>query len=242
MINFVRPKDCKAKLASSRELAPSVWSYVFEVTDGEFDFKAGQFTNVRFEDPDNKEEILQRAYSFASMPATNSFELCIELIEGGKGSRFFAGLKVGEEIDLKTPFGFCNLERENRNNLLMIATGTGIAPMKSILEDLASREDNRRIDLFFGVRHEENLFYQEELAELAKKLPKLNIRYCLSQPLSDDWNGETGRVTHNLEGYDFGHGPEVYICGGEAMIKEVRMMALDNGIDRKRIHVEIFDI
>jgi ferredoxin-NADP reductase len=242
MIKFVRPEECKAKLVSSRELAPTIWSYIFEVTEGNFKFEAGQFTNVRLEDPDNPGEIIQRAYSFASAPDKNKFELCIELIENGKGSRYFDALEVGEEIDFKTPFGFCNLDPENRRNLLMVATGTGIAPMKSLLEDLASKEDIRTIDLFFGVRHEENLFYQKELEELKSKLKGLNVRLCLSQPLTEDWHGETGRVTHNLENYDFNESVEVFICGGEAMIKEVRGMVLDAGVDRKQIHVEIFDV
>jgi ferredoxin-NADP reductase len=241
-MKFVKPKDCRAKLVSSRELAPSIWSYVFEVISGEFAFEAGQFTNIRLEDPDEVGVIIQRAYSFASAPKPDCFELCIELIDGGKGSRYFGGLKIGDEIDLKTPFGFCNLKKENLQPLLMVATGTGIAPMKSILEDLAEHNDKRRIDLFFGVRHEENLFYQEELRNLAGKLSGLTINYCLSQPLTQTWDGKIGRVTHNLSDSDFEHMPETYICGGEAMVKDVRTMALDSGIDQKKIHLEIFDI
>lgn len=234
-MDFVKPVDCVAQLVSSRELAPKVFSYIFEIVEGDFKFKAGQFVNVKFDD-------IQRAYSFASKPDPKRFELCIELIDGGRGSAYFANLQIGDKINMKAPFGMCSIKEENTNDLLMVATGTGIAPIKSILEDMAARDDKRKIDVYFGVRHETNLFYLEELKELESLVENMTLNLCLSQPQTDDWHGLAGRVTHNLENYDFSHMPDVYICGSQAMIMEVRKMALDNGIDKKKIHLEIFDV
>ncbi len=239
---FIKPEDFTARLEEVHHLVGDTYSYTFKVVDGNYEYKAGQFAMIKFDDPDGSEEELQRAYSVASAPDGDHFEFCIELFEDGKGSRYINGLKVGDEVSMKGPFGLCFIKDDNHNDLVMVATGTGIAPVKGILEDMLNKNDQRQIDVFFGVRHEKDLFYVEELKELESGLANMKLNVCLSQPETDEWDGLRGRVTAHVPECDLSNNPDFYICGGGAMIKEVRQIALDKGVDRKKIHVEIFDI
>jgi NAD(P)H-flavin reductase len=239
---FIPPKEFEAKLVKKEYLNNEVVSLWFAPVETEFKYLAGQFVMVKFADRDEPEKFLTRAYSIASAPKENGqFELCVGVIPNGKGSNYLAGLQENDLAVFKAPYGMCYIKPENKNNLIMVATGTGIAPIKSILEDLAEKNDDRKIDVLFGVRKAENLFYLKDLKDLAEKLADSNIMLTLSQP-DDLWTGYEGRVTAHLNNLDFD--PlitDFYICGNGAMIKEVREFALNAGIDKKNIHVEIFD-
>jgi NAD(P)H-flavin reductase len=165
----------------------------------------------------------------------------VGIIPNGKGSNYLANLEINDLLTVKGPYGMCYIKPENKNNLVMVATGTGIAPIKAILEDLAAKKDTRTIDVLFGCRYEKNLFYLKELKDLAGQLEDSNIILTLSQP-GELWTGYEGRVTSHLNSINFDPlVTDFYICGNGAMIKEVRDFAIEAGIEKKNIHVEIFD-
>jgi NAD(P)H-flavin reductase len=239
---FVPPKEFQAEVISKTYLNSSVVSIWFKPKNVDFSYFAGQFVMIKFPDRDEPEKTLTRAYSIASSPTEKGeFELCVGVIPNGKGSNYLADLNVGDEISIKGPYGMCYIKPENKNNLIMVATGTGIAPIKGILEDLASKKDTRKIDVLFGVRSEENLFYLPELKNLAENLEDSCVMISLSKP-GALWTGYEGRVTAHLDSLQFD--PlitDFYICGNGEMIKDVRDFAINSGIDKKNIHVEIFD-
>lgn len=239
---FIPPKEFTAKLVKKEFLNEDTVSLWFEPQNVDFTYLAGQFAMLKFEHNDEPGKVLTRSYSISSAPREDGlFELCVGIIPGGKGSNYLAQLEVFETILVKGPYGVCNIKPENKNNLVMIATGTGIAPIKAILEDLALKKDTRKIDVLFGARHAKNLFYLTELKQLATQLEDSSIVLTLSQP-DKFWTGHEGRVTAHLDSLVFD--PlitDFYICGNGAMIKEVRDFALNAGIDKKNIHVEIFD-
>jgi ferredoxin-NADP reductase len=239
---FIPPKEFSAKVVKKEFLNKDTVSLWFEPMECDFKFLAGQFVMIKFADPAGTEEVLTRAYSIASAPIENGqFELCVGVIPGGKGSNMLANLEVFECIEMKAPYGVCYIKPKNKNNLIMVATGTGIAPIKSILEDLAKHKDSRKIDVLFGVRTEADLFYLKQLKDLAENLEDSSIMLTLSQP-GPLWTGHEGRVTAHLDSIAFD--PlitDFYICGNGSMIKEVRNFALEAGIEKKNIHVEIFD-
>lgn len=238
---MIKPEDFTAKVTGINQVNDKVKVLFFEC-DRDFKYQAGQFVNLKFEDPFGEQGEIQRAYSIASVSNGKVFELCVEIIEGGRGSTYIDSLQVDDEVKIKAPFGFCCIKEDNKNDLVMVGTGTGIAPIKAILEELLAKNDERRIDVFFGVRHESDLFYMDELAVLESRLANMNLHVTLSQPQSPDWSGLSGRVTTHLEEFDFSNMPDVYICGGMAMIKDVMKLAQGKGIERKKIHVEIFDV
>lgn len=235
---FVKPIEFKAEVKSIKNLAPSIFEYKFEVLDLDFEYKAGQFVMMVFDSLIDDSKNISRAYSISSKPNSKEFELCVEIIEGGQAGTYFSAFKEGQIVDFKGPFGMCYLKPENQNDLIMIATGTGIAPIKSIVDDLIAKGDKRKIEILFGVRFQENIFYQELLESYATH-ENINARITLSKP-NENWNGLKGRVTNHLEDFKW-ENKDLYICGNGAMIREVRQFGLDQGLDKKQIHLEIFD-
>jgi len=238
MINIIKPQDYLCEVLEVKQLAKDVKSLILKC-DKDLNFIPGQFVNLKFEDPFGDEGLMQRAYSIASKPAKREFELCVKIIPKGKGSTYIDGLKVEDIVKIKAPFGHCVIEDSNQEDLVMVATGTGIAPIKSILEHLASKNDKRKIEVFWGLRFEEDIYYKNEVRALFKALPNLKFKLTLSKP-GPNWDGLNGRVTAHVRDLEIKHLPDFYLCGAMPMVKEVMQLAQDKGIDRQKIHVEIY--
>lgn len=260
-LKVIRPTDFVAEVKSIKWLNEKVCSIWYSVVDGKFEFEAGQFVNLKFIDRDDGSEI-QRAYSVASAPAGKSgarFELCIEIIDGGKAGKYFSEIQVGDESKFKGPFGFCTLP-DNAVKSVLVGTGTGIAPIKAILEDVRNKRSETSVEVLFGFRHWKDRFYLDVLNDLACEVAG-NFYVCISrediQKLEELGEFENlqfieGRVTSLLSDEFWkkcsdkkrgGNLEEVhvYICGGSAMIKDVREISLQAGVDKRNVHVEIFD-
>lgn len=243
MIDFIKPVDFTAKLISKKQLTEDVWEYDFQMDNNAMPYQSGHFLMVKFPH-EGKEE--QRAYSISSAARPNGFELCVKLIPNGKGSTYLSQLEPGADVTCKGPFGMFIIKPDNQSDLLLVATGTGIAPIKGIIEDLLSKNDQRQIKLIFGIRYPEDAFYEDLFAELAAKHSNFHFTLTCSRPDGDEnhtpaqtWNGATGRVTDHLAGLDLANF-HMYICGSTAMVKSVRDFGIEQGMDKKAIHVENF--
>ncbi len=127
------------------------------------------------------------------------------------------------------------------SNSILVATGTGIAPFRSMLLDRLPQEPDRRFTLIFGVRHEEGLLYRDDWESLAREFPNFEFRPTLTRP-EPGWTGLTGRVqSHVVEALGERRDIDVYICGLKEMVNDVRAMLKEKGVDRKRIVYERYD-
>lgn len=237
MLKIIPPKKFFAKLSKKEALTEDVYKFVFIHEPDAFEFRPGQF--VMLEIP-SEPKVVQRAYSIGSAPHPTEFELYVKIIADGVGSEFLADLAVGDEASFKAPFGMCCINEEVQNELVLVGTGTGIAPIKAIIDDLISKGDERKMTILFGVRHEVDVFLQEYFEQLAEQNANIDFQLTLSQP-ADDWTGLSGRVTEHLDQFDFGREDlELYICGSAGMIKSVREHALEQGMAKSNIHIENF--
>lgn len=196
----------------------------------EIQFKAGQF--VSFEIP--KEGLpfpVTRPYSIASPPSTRDrVRLLFNLVAGGPGSTYLYGLKEGEQVAFKGPAGSFFLRDEPTKHLLFVATGTGIAPFRSMLLSLLERNTGQPLTLYWGLRYERDLYYQDELAEWAARYPAFTFITTLSQP-GPAWRGAQGRVTTLVrERVTSVANLALYLCGNGAMIKEVTALIQEKGL------------
>ena len=186
----------------------------------EIHFKAGQF--VSFEVPSSgRAPFVTRPYSIASAPGSlDRITLVLNLVVGGPGSTYLFGLREGDKTQFKGPAGSFYL-REDGRDLLLVATGTGIAPLRSMLLAELGRDSARRVTLLWGLRSERNLYYQEELSGLTRLHPRLAALTTLSRP-EPGWAGLTGRVTALVEKEitSVKH-LSAYLCGNGGLIKEV---------------------
>lgn len=222
-----------AKLIKKIQRTDDVFSYYFELDD-EISFSAGQFVNLYLEPK------LVRAYSVASSPSEDLLEVCFNIVPGGKGSNILAGFQVDHELLIQGPFGFFKLNEESTKDIVLIGTGTGIAPLRSMLLRSLEINPKRKITMYFGVRYEENLFYHEEFLSLDDEYENFEYVPVLSRA-SDDWNGEKGRVTSMVEKYLSDESEkEAYLCGSNEMIQDVKKLLLDNEWSEEDIYHEKF--
>ena len=184
-------------------------------------FKPGQF--VSFEVPkEGQPRPLTRPYSIASPPGERErILLVLNLVQGGPGSSYLFGLRVGERTSFKGPAGAFYLRDDGGRDLLFVATGTGIAPIRSMILAQLQRAPDRPITLFWGLRSQRDLYWQEEWAALATAHPTFSVATTLSRP-EPGWQGACGRVTTLVEErMSFVNNLAVYLCGGSGMIKDV---------------------
>jgi ferredoxin-NADP reductase len=223
----------KARLIQSREIALNTRHFEFESPEWNAAFVPGQFVSITANE-------ITRAYSIVSPPGGNRFALCANLVQDGHLSPFLFALEPGGEIEFKGPYGAFILRRPPSDSIF-VATGTGIAPFRSMLLSQLNANPNHRFTLIFGVRHEPGLLYHDELATLAQAFPNFDYRPTLTRPPTH-WSGLSGRVQpHALEVLGDRRDMDVYICGLREMVDEMRAQLKALGVDRKRIIYEKYD-
>lgn len=232
-----------ARLRQSSSLSELTKHLEFEIESRDrFGFVPGQWLSFKTVRPDGEE--LTRAYSIASSPDGGSgFALCLNRVQDGFMSNYLCDMTPGQEISCQGPFGNFILRPPMRDTLL-IATGTGIAPFRSMLHWLladAERHGGRQIWLLFGSRTEKDVYYHGEFFDLARQHPNFHYLPTLSRG-SPQWSG--------LRGYVQEHVPSIagsrtdmhaYICGLKKMITANRELLKSLGWDRKSIIYEAYD-
>ena len=228
-------KHVRATLVEFTDIAPGVRHFVFEAPV-RLQFSPGQF--VSLSDQVNGKTIT-RAYSIASVPDGNRFELCLNRVEGGAFSPHLFDFMPGDAVEMREPLGTFTLRQPLRDSIL-IATGTGIAPFRSMLLTAVGK-DSPPMTLLFGVRYRSHLLYAQEFEDLAARHPQFRFWPTLTQP-DGEWKGRTGRVQKHLKETIGGKSElDFYICGMKALVDEVRQILKDQGFDRKQIRSEKYD-
>lgn len=180
-----------------------------------FKFHAGQYADILYKGA-------VRSYSLANAPSDNGvMEFHVRLREGGVFSPalFSGSLKVGDVLRVRAPLGSFTLNENSDKPLIFIATGTGFAPIKSLLHHLRDTQPSRSVHIYHGARDTAGLYDEAALRELLYQLP--NARYTPVLSRADDaWQGARGYITeHVLQDYADLSGYEVYACGSMDMIR-----------------------
>jgi CDP-4-dehydro-6-deoxyglucose reductase len=229
------PTLMKARLVESHEIAHEVKHFVFEAPEVErLAFTPGQFVSFV---ADVRGKKITRAYSICSPPDGNRFELCLNRLEHGIFSPHLFEMNPGDTLEMRPPLGMFVLKEPPREAIL-VATGTGIAPFRSILHAALG---TRPFTLIFGTRFERTLLYGHEFQEMAAREPRFHYWPTLSRP-DPDWTGRTGYVQKHLpDAIGDRRDLDVYICGLKIMVDDVRNILKEMGFDRKQIVYEKYD-
>lgn len=183
---------------------------------------------------------ITRAYSTASQPDGNRFELCLNLVNDGLFSPYLFDLKPGESVEMAGPLGYFTW-RNPVSDSILVATGTGIAPFRGMLQSYLRGGGDRAVTLLYGVRYESSLLYRAEFEQMAAEHPNFQFWPTLTRA-SEGWTGRTGRVQdHAVAAVGIRRDVDVYICGMKAMVDDLRTTLKAKGLDRKRIIVEKYD-
>ena len=238
-------REFKVKTDRIAELTSTIKEIRFKVLSPKegITFKPGQYIQLKIPRYELTKEPEYRAYSISSPPTEPlRLEFIIGKVPGGAVSTYVHDyLKEGEELTVVGPYGEFYLRNSDRD-ILMIATGTGLAPIKSILYQMEQEQNARKASFFFGERTRSDLIYFEELKNFEKTLPNLTFIPTLSRPAEEErWEGETGRVTHLIQKYVPENADlDVYICGSPTMVQSCVEELTKKGIPEERILYDDF--
>ncbi|MEO6719814.1 MAG: FAD-binding oxidoreductase [Ferruginibacter sp.] len=214
------------------------WIEVAELPS--FDFIPGQFVTLDLpihEKPNKR----WRSYSIASWPdGTNVFELVIVLDPLGAGTAYlFNEVVVGSELTFRGAQGVFTLKEPLEEDLVLICTGTGIAPFRSMIHHIKNHNiPHKDICLVFGCRTRSSLLYYDEFVSLQAEMPGLKYIPTLSR---EQWEGSTGYVHPVYESLFADKRPAKFLlCGWKGMIDEAKARIMAMGYDKKQIHFEIY--
>jgi naphthalene 1,2-dioxygenase ferredoxin reductase component len=209
---------------------------------GPFDFSAGQYTSVIF-DPNRPGEgrLPPRDFSMANRPGGDTLEFHIRLMPGGAVTPYVAtALKRGERVRVVGPYGNAFYRPRHAGPILAIAGGSGLAPIKSMVEEALARGAKQPIHLYFGVRAERDLYLEDHFRALAAKHANLRFVPVLSEP-----GAPTGRRTGFLSeaiGKDFADfdGFKAYLAGPPIMVETCTHVLKHQGLARQNCHADAF--
>jgi propane monooxygenase reductase component len=231
-------KDGTATVAACEQLTSDIYRLVLDV-DTDHEFTPGQYVDLHVPGTD-----LRRSFSMAGLPGNGGLEFLIRAYEGGAFAGMLkAGLAAGTEIGFTGPYGSFRLADTDRD-VLMVAGGSGMAPVLSLLRELSAKQSNRKIRLFYGARTRGDLFNRELIAELGSRLADFQYVEVISEPDSDGWTGATGYV-HEAAAAALAAGelgePEVYTCGPPPMVDAlVEVLTNAHGVEESDIRYDKF--
>lgn len=231
----------------SARLVRSVWlsertrHLEFVTADGlPLDFQPGQFVSVKHLHEGRE---LTRAYSMANAPRGATFDLCLNRIDDGVLSNYLCDLPPGSEIRFHGPHGLFLLRRPLRDTLF-IANGTGVAPIRSMLQSIfagGAPPDGHQSWLVYGTRHNADIYYQDEFLQLASQFPNFHYVVTLSRPAAG-WTGLCGWVQDHVANLARDRRDmDAYICGLKDMVKANRELLKELGWEKQSIVYERFD-
>lgn len=232
-----KPQQVHAVVLEKKQLTKNIIFATFTAkTPMVFQFHPGQYA-VFMIDPTTR-----RQYSFASAPnQLPAFSFVVDTSPGGPGSAMFQRLRVGQQVTMLAPVGKFTYEETERKTVF-IATGTGIAPFRSMLLDKIANDKlgMTSCSLYWGLRYQEDIYWKEEFERLAGQYTNFQFFLTLSKP-PDTWHGMTGHVNeHVLSQEKKLLDCDFYLCGSRGMIRDFEMTLMEKGVPQKQIKKDVF--
>lgn len=225
----------EATVIAKEALNSDIYRFLL-LPDAPFDYRAGQFLHL------HRPDGLIRSYSLASVPTLeNTLELHVRLLKGGAMTSWLIDeVQVGEKITVSGPAGNCfYVDGKQEQNILLIGTGSGLAPLWGILRDALEHGHSGNVTLYHGSWTPEGLYLVEDLQRLAQGYPQLRYVPCVdTDPLPGYEQGQVHRIAlgqnPNLKGW------RVYLCGHPSMVATAKRQAYLAGASLGDIYADPF--
>ncbi len=202
----------------------------------DFKWQAGQVINCM------KDDTLVRSYSIASVPSDGYVELHVRIYPNGIFGQWAKNeLSVGGLIRVEAPFGECVYDVASyEQDLVLVATGTGLAPLVGVIKDATSNHHQGKIDLYLGAGEPSHFYFQQELMELQARNKQLSVHWVVRRdPEKDMHQGNVEEVI--LETYPTMKGKRFYLCGASEMISNLQVKCFMRGVTRDNLLIDAFE-
>ncbi|MDQ6838653.1 MAG: FAD-binding oxidoreductase [Actinomycetota bacterium] len=207
----------------------------------EFAFGSGQYVDLTIPGTDRT-----RAFSMANTPNRDDhLEFIIKLYPEGRFSKLLdGGLKPGDELVAKGPYGMCTLRPDSDRDIVFVGGGAGMAPLLSLVRSLAETGSSRKATFYYGARQAADLFYLDELKTLEERIPGFRFVPALSETdEGGEWEGATGLITDILEHEESDlHGSDAYLCGPPPMIDAAIPVLTAKGVEEPHLYFDRFTV
>ena len=219
----------EVRIAEVRRETPSAVTLVLEDAErpGSFDFRPGQFFTLV---TDIAGRPVRRAYSASSAPGGPRLEVTVKQVEGGRFStHVHRNLRAGDRLSVRGPSGAFHADPAAAHEVVLIAAGSGVTPMMSMIRTLAGR-----ISLLYCSRAEEEVIFADELLRLEESA-RLSVTHVLTREQGRlDAAGVHGWLTELRPSAD----ARYYLCGPEALMDTVQGVLTERGVPTERVHRE----
>ncbi len=209
-------------------LAPSIGHYQFVRDDGQpLDFLPGQFIQIHFDYADGS--ATKRSYSLATihdraLGPGEAVEIAVSFVPGGAATALFEGMDLGDHVSGSGPFGrFCLQPGDHNARYVLIATGTGVTPYRSMLPQLKAAMAERGVEvvLLQGARSPEELLYSDDFYAFAAANPGFRYMPCLSRELPENPHADVRKGYVQQQLAEIAPDPArdiAYLCGNPDMV------------------------
>jgi NAD(P)H-flavin reductase/ferredoxin len=216
-------RDGVATVEAVTELTHDIVGLTLRVDDESLSWLPGQYLDIHVPGEDGA----RRSFSIANLPGDATVELMIRRYPGGRFSSLLGnGIESQTQLRFTGPYGAFHLRRSERP-ILMVAGGSGMAPVLGVLRQLAQEGCERPVRFFYGAREERDLFALDEIAALGQRLADFRFH-----PV-------TGRFVHEAIDDELAE-PDVYMCGPPPMLEAVEAMLTERGVDPARVFQDKF--
>jgi len=230
------------EVIKKKQVASRVYLVTFALIEPDsISFAAGQNMMLMIAPASEGRPGVNRTMSIASPPSSDSELLMVHDVSPmGPGSKWTLGLAVGDKATVVAPTGGTLSFRDTKRRKVLVATGTGAAPFRSMVLDAIDRGKHIPTILYWGLRHEEDIYWKDDFDDIAKRASEFSWNLVLSKP-QKSWTGKKGHVTEHVffEEKDMVHS-EFYLCGNRLMIEDVRKKLLEQKVPKEQIVTELF--
>ncbi|MBU0953019.1 MAG: hypothetical protein KKA90_01185 [Nanoarchaeota archaeon] len=205
---------------------------------GVFSFVPGQFVMIRL--PGDPDQTAKRAYSIASVPnEQGTFQITFNLVPGGRMSSRLYNIKEGDELEAAGPFGNFTFS-DKADILVFIGGGTGIAPLRCMLQYALQQQLPKQLVLLYTVRRPQDIIYRAELETLDQNHQNVTYYQTITRLDEAPWNGATGRITKEriMEVVSDPTKALFFLCGSPELVTAFKEMLQDLGVTAKQIQHE----
>jgi ferredoxin-NADP reductase len=203
----------------------------------------GQHVDIRLTAEDGYQA--QRSYSISSPPEDELLALTVERVKDGEVSPYLLDeLRVGDQLELRGPIGgYFVWTGDAMRPVYLLAGGTGITPLMSMLRHRDRRPSRPPALLIYSARTWEDIVYRDELKAMMRRDSSFRLVYALTRQQPEDWTGHRGRITKGLLSANWfppAHNPAIFVCVPTSFVETAANLLAELGFDPLSIKTERF--